>query len=67
MNINQACVKRFFFNCLTQNIPQMRHIFPNSSQGPFPKIAGEGPVNGHSKKDPKIYFQDGYLLNAGQK
>ena len=22
----------------------MPHIFPNSSQGPFPKIAGKGPV-----------------------
>ena len=38
-----------FFYCLTvytsiknPKITQMPHIFPNSSQGPFPKIAGKG-------------------------
>ena len=35
---------------------KMRHIFPNSSQGPFPKIAGKGPVStGSMQEDPSLF------------
>ena len=45
MNKSCTCLVFFCFYCLTllKNSQNAAYFSPNSSQGPFPKIAGKGP------------------------